>query len=102
LQFSPVIQSERHGDIPALVVARVNQHGSGKSRLNHQRVPGGEIENDEFSAPPGAQNSRSGYSIGERTGADLAQHVGVTHTNADNRAPGHRAVEIPRDRLGLR
>jgi hypothetical protein len=26
----------------------------------------------------------------------------VTHANADNRAPGHRAVEIPRDRLGLR
>jgi hypothetical protein len=80
----------------------VDEQCAGKSRLHDESISRIEIEDHQLGATPAADYRRILEAFRERAGIDLAQNVALSNRDLPYLPPANRAVEIARDRLGLR
>src|SRR5581483_1476235 len=79
-QLATIIECEFDGHI--FLIAGVYQQCAGEARLYDQAIPSGEIEYDEFGAPPSADDAGAGDTASQGACGDLTQHICVPYSNS--------------------
>ena len=80
----------------------VDQQGSGEARLHYDPIAGRQVYHDELRAAPDSFDRRPDPASPELSRIDFAEDVRMTDLDTLDDRPADGAVEIPRDRLGLR
>ena len=75
---------------------------AGEARLHDDAVARAQVEHDALRASPAAHDRGAGNTTPQRGGRHLAQHVGLSHDDAGDRAAAQLAIEIASDRLSFR
>src|SRR4051812_21538667 len=105
VESSAVVEVETHRrivELRALKIPVVDQQSAGEPRLYDDSVAGVEIDHHQLGAAPAAGDPSVAQPSRQRTRADFAQDVRLANGNLRDFATADRAVEIARDRLGLR
>ena len=105
VQSSAVVEVEPQRRIVELgprESAVVDQERAREARLYDDSVAGVEIDHHELGPAPAAEDRGVVQPLRDRARTHFAQHIGFANGNLFYLPPADRAVEIPRDRLGLR
>src|SRR3954468_14554273 len=105
VESSAVIEVEAHRrivELRALKTPVVDQQSAGEPRLYDDPVAGVEIDHHQLGASPAANDRCAAHPSRQRTRANFAQDVRLANGNLRDFATADRAIEIARDRLGLR
>lgn len=101
-----VRETERNGRVAQLLGGKaasiIDQQGAGEPRLHHDPIASRQVEHDQLGAPPGSFDRRSDRASPEPSRVDFAEDVRVTDLDPFDDRSADGAVEVPRDRLGLR
>jgi hypothetical protein len=105
MQSSTVIEIESHRRVVELVARKmsvVDEQRAGESRLNDESIASVEVENNELGASPAADYRSILYTFRQRARIHFTQNVALSNRDLRDLPSANRAVEIARDRLGLR
>ena len=100
-----VVQLECNGRVATLALGQrsaIDQQGAGEPRLNEHMIARGHIYHDEFRSTPAPFDCRTREPARKLRGSHVAQHIGTSHTHADDSHSRQLAIEVASDRLSLR
>src|ERR1700730_14123192 len=80
----------------------VDQQSAREARLYHDPITRVEINHHQLCPAPAAKDRGISQPLRDRASSHLAQHIGFANRNLFYLPSADRAVEILRDRLGLR
>jgi hypothetical protein len=105
MQKAPVVEIQAKcgiAELRACEPALVNEQSAGKARLYDETITGIEIDHDKFGAPPAAEDRGVAKPCAQRARRYFAQNVSLPNGDFRDLPSANRAVEVARDRLGLR
>ena len=100
-----ILEAKLNGRVRAFAlrqISRVDEQRAGEAWLDNHAIAGGEIEDDELGASPTAIDCCACGTACEGTRRDLAKYVGFGDADPRDPCAPDRAIQISRDRFGLR
>jgi hypothetical protein len=105
VKSSAVVELETQrgiAEIRRTETAVVDEQSAGEARLYDNSIAAVEVDHYQLGAAPAFDNRSLTEPPGKRARADFAQYVGFANRDFLDSSSADRAVEIARDRLGLR